>query len=44
MIIKPGIVNLVSIGLMAFIGVWVINRGLAAAGLGHLCATPREEM
>jgi hypothetical protein len=36
MLIKPSIMNFVSIGLMAFTGVWVINRVLDRAGLGNL--------
>lgn len=38
MIVKPSLVNFVSIGLMAFAGVWVINRGLHMAGFSGLCS------
>jgi hypothetical protein len=30
--------NLLSIGLMAFAGVWIINRALQYAGLHGLCS------
>lgn len=36
MLIKPSLMNFVSIGLMAFAGVWLINRGLDYAGLPTL--------
>ncbi len=38
MLIKPSLMNVVSIGLMAFMGVWVVNRALIYAGLPHLTA------
>lgn len=36
MLIKPSLMNFVSIGLMAFAGVWIINRGLDYAGFSGL--------
>lgn len=31
--IRINLSNFVAVGLMAFIGVWVINKGLKAAGV-----------
>jgi hypothetical protein len=36
MILKPNLLNVVSIGLMSFVGVWCINRALIYSGLPHL--------
>lgn len=43
MILKPNLLNVVSIGLMAFTGVWVINRVLAHSGLPHLTSNAVAE-
>lgn len=43
MLIRPNLLNFASIGLMAFAGVWLINRGLRAAGMGGLCSMPMND-
>jgi hypothetical protein len=43
MILKPNLLNVVSIGLMAFAGVWVINRVLVKSGLTHLTSNAAAE-
>lgn len=42
MILKPNLLNVVSIGLMAFTGVWLINRGLRYAGVAHLTSNATD--
>lgn len=32
--VRINLTNFVAVGLMAFIGVWAINKGLRAANLG----------
>lgn len=43
MILKPNLLNVVSIGLMAFTGVWVINRVLHYAGMPDLTSNATPE-
>lgn len=42
MIIKPSLMNFISIGLMAFAGVWVLNRAFDYAGLGMYTKMERK--
>lgn len=30
--VQPNLTNLITIGLIAYVGVWLINKGLDAAG------------
>jgi hypothetical protein len=43
MIIRPNIINFLSIGIMSFAGVWLINRALRAGGMGGLCSMPMAD-
>lgn len=39
--IKVDLANFVTIGLTAFLAVWLIDRGLTYAGLGQYAATAK---
>lgn len=37
--LKPSIINVLTVGLMAYLGVWVIDRTLRHVGLGQFTIT-----